>query len=377
MRKPQHIAVVTVNRDKYSETFIHKSYAALSGRKTLLYGGYFPTHFTSKREEVGQEFPSRPKRFFWNKRRNENEVETAKENLKYWLAENKVDVVLAHYGPSGLAMMELCAEMNIPLVVHFHGYDAYRSDILEEQGRRYPELFQHAAAIVAVSEDMKSQLLHLGANEDQLHLLHYGIETSFWQAQAIVKSPLQFLFVGRFVEKKSPGLVLQSFAKLVAGIPEAKLGMIGEGPLLGECKALAIALGISKAVEFMGACSEESVRNAIWESRALILPSQVSEIGDSEGTPLVILEAGACGRPVIGTRHGGIVDVVKDGENGRLVNQGDAEGLANAMKMLADDIELARKMGMNGQAIIRSQFEARHYHQKLFDLCCTVLPNNG
>ncbi|MEJ7710230.1 MAG: glycosyltransferase [Pyrinomonadaceae bacterium] len=71
------------------------------------------------------------------------------------LRQTRAAAVLAQYGPSGVAMLEACRSTRIPLIVHFHGFDASKHAVLEEHARTYPVMFREAAAIIAVSHSMR------------------------------------------------------------------------------------------------------------------------------------------------------------------------------------------------------------------------------
>ena len=108
-------------------------------------------------------------------------------------------------------MQGICQELNLPLVVHFHGYDAYRDDVMTSHGAKYPQLFEQATAVVVVSKAMESQLLSLGAPASMVHRIPYGIDTDFFHPPAKqVRKPI-FLAVGRMVAKKAPLHTLQAF----------------------------------------------------------------------------------------------------------------------------------------------------------------------
>ena len=78
--------------------------------------------------------------------------------------------------------------------------------------------------------------------------------------------------------------------------------------------------------------------------------------GDSEGTPVAVLEAGAAGLPVVATRHAGIMDVVVDGETGLLVDEGDVDGMARCMVQLAREPDVAARLGEKARNHIVAEF---------------------
>jgi colanic acid/amylovoran biosynthesis glycosyltransferase len=363
--KTAKLAVVSINRDKYSETFIHDSYDFFPCEKVLLYGNYLPDHYAQSRTLEG--FPI-PKAKWQLLRGRMTEAMQQEFNLTAWLKQYKPQAILAHYGPSGVAMAGIAGELGLPLVVHFHGYDAYREDILGRYGAEYRVMFGAASALVVVSEDMRRQLLALGAPPEKLHLLHYGVDVAGFVPEPYPAGTPYYVFIGRFVAKKSPELLIQAFAEVAKVIPAARLTMAGDGELLERCKNLALELGLGDRVDFPGALARDAVADLYARAHALVLPSVRDALGDSEGTPLVVLEAGASGRPVVATRHGGIPDVIRSGENGLLVEEGDVLALAEAMLAIAADATRAGEMGKAGRAIVEADFSQATYHRRLWEL---------
>ena len=155
--------------------------------------------------------------------------------------------------------MDICQELNIPLIVHFHGFDAYHHGELQNSGKYYPNLFQKASATIAVSRHMEQQLLSLGAVKEKLYYNPYGVNLSLFQQCNPQQPPLTFITVGRFVDKKAPTLTILAFAQVCYQYPEAKLIMIGEGVLLESCKMLAKSLGIYENIEFTGSLPQSAV----------------------------------------------------------------------------------------------------------------------
>jgi colanic acid/amylovoran biosynthesis glycosyltransferase len=267
-----------------------------------------------------------------------------------------VEAVLAEYGEMGVLVMEACRRAALPLIVHFHGYDASLHSVLQEHAETYPTMFREATAIVAVSRAMEKKLITLGAPPAKVYYNPYGVDCAQFEGADPASAPPIFVAVGRFTEKKAPQLTLSAFAQVYQIRPDARLRMIGEGPLLDDCRKLAEQLGISEAVKFLGAQTPEVVRQELKGSRCFVQHSVEASTGDSEGTPVSILEAGATGLPVVSTRHAGIPDVVIEGETGFLVDERDVAGMAQHMLRLVEDPGLARQMGLAGRRQIEMHF---------------------
>ena len=179
------IALLVTNRNKYSETFIQAHIRSLAN--VIVYSdGYFPTSVSLDR---GKSWDNLPK--------NQDPESILIQSWK----ENDINTVFAEYGPAGVEVMHACKKANLPLVVHFHGFDAYRDDCLNHYGESYKELFQLASKIIVVSNDMKAQVLSLGCSIEKIELLPYGIDTDFFSLPDSSVKRHHFLACGRFVPK--------------------------------------------------------------------------------------------------------------------------------------------------------------------------------
>lgn len=275
------------------------------------------------------------------------------------------DVVLAEFGPTGVAVMGACRSLGLPLVVHFHGYDASVREVLERYAAGYSLMFRQAAALVAVSRRMRGRLIELGAPPEAVYYNPCGVDCERFGGAEPSRSPPVVLAVARFVEVKGPRLTLEAFAGALKECPEARLRMIGDGPLLGECRALAAGLGVEHAVTFMGRQPHHVVAEEMRRARLFAQHSVEAASGAVEGTPVAVLEAGASGLPAVATRHGGIADVVSDGETGLLVEERDVAGMARSMLRLLRDPAEAAALGTAACLHVREQFSAERSIERL------------
>lgn len=274
----------------------------------------------------------------------------AQRQVAHWLLRVQASAVLAEYGPLGAEIAPVCRQAGIPLIVIFHGYDAFLQATIERYAQSYQQLFTTAAALIVVSEPMRQQLIALGAPPGRIQVNPCGVDPNRFVGAAPASVPPHFLAVGRFVGKKGPRLTIEAFAHTLAAVPHARLTMIGDGPLLPACRQRALELGLSHAIHFAGACSHAEVLQALQGSRALVQHSLRCPSGDQEGTPVALIEAQMVGLPVVSTLHAGIPSVVINGRTGFLVPEGDVHGMAEAMIRLARDPQLAAAMGAAGRA---------------------------
>jgi glycosyltransferase involved in cell wall biosynthesis len=167
--------------------------------------------------------------------------------------------------------------------------------------------------------------------------------------------PFELLFAGRLVERKGVHLLLEALALLGDG-PPVRLQVVGDGPERARLEARAGELGLADGVVFHGFVPREALERRMAACDAFVLPAVVDAKGDTEGLGVVLLEAMSYGRPTIASAAGGIVDIVRDGQNGLLVPPGDVEALAGAIRRLAADRAAARAMGEAGREDVRAGF---------------------
>jgi glycosyltransferase involved in cell wall biosynthesis len=360
--KPEHAAgkkilcVLSPRENAYSQTFVqaHKKY--LPATIKSLYAKDYENFSDDNGPLVRPELAGRLSRALQRKLLKVDSQFFQQRAMAKFLEDNKVDAILAEFGPTATLVMEACDQMNVPLIAHFHGFDAYRQKTLETFGRRYPQLFEIANAIVAVSRDMQAQLIKLGAPAEKVHYNSCGVEPSVFKGADPLHSPPVFVAVGRFVNKKAPHLTVLAFKATLENCPDARLVMIGDGPLWEACRQITMSLGLSGAVELQGVRSQADVARTMQQARAFVQHSITTHDGDSEGTPVAVLEAGASGLPVVSTQHAGIKDAVIHEKTGFLVAEGDIARMAEHMTRLAKDPQLAAQLGKAGREWVSSEY---------------------
>ncbi len=297
--------------------------------------------------------------------------------LRRYLYRERVEAVLAEFGQTGVQAMSACRSAGIPLVVHFHGFDAYSRKELNRYLPSYREMFIVASAIIAASRDMVEHLAALGAPRGKLFYNPCGVDVDLFAGADPAAAPPTFLAVGRFVEKKAPYLTLLAFKRVWERYPEARLLMLGDGELLEVCQQLTRALGIEHAVCYEGVLSQLEVAVAMRRVRAFIQHSVRTSYGDSEGTPVSVLEASAAGLPVVSTRHGGIKDVVVDGQTGFLVAEGDIGGMARRMMELIESPNHAAALGRRAREYVCANFSMEKRIAVLMDVIERSIEKRG
>lgn len=353
----QTLAIISPIRNAYSETFI-QAHKNLPFNIKFYYEGLLPSKLEYQENIFLFNFLEKIKI-----RLNKN-FNLSEHALINSLRREKVDCVLAEYGTTAAATLKVISHLKLPLVVHFHGSDASLKEILNENKESYKNVFSYASKIIVVSKRMKSKLHDIGCPVDKLLLSYYGPNEQFLNCKPSYHNQ-QFISVGRFVEKKAPYLTILAFKKIIENYPFAKLIMVGEGILLPVCKQLVSALNLTNQIQFKGVQSTTQIQSLFEESIAFVQHSIVAENGDSEGTPVAILEAQAAALPVISTFHAGIPDVVANNETGLLVQEKDVEGMAKNMIRILNEAGLARGLGENGRKRIKEKFTSQQHLKQI------------
>jgi colanic acid/amylovoran biosynthesis glycosyltransferase len=274
-------------------------------------------------------------------------------------------LIHSHFAVDAVDTLGIQRIFDVPLVVTLHGFDVSASDrdfARNRSGRRFlkrrPQLWQIASRFVCVSEAIRQIALRAGYPEEKLVVRYIGIDCEkFSPAPAAEREPDLILFVARLVEKKGCEYLIRAAAHLRERGRNARLVIIGDGPLRGKLEALSTTLNVP--ADFLGVQGPDVVRE--WMQRAWVLcnPSVTAANGDTEGLGMVFAEAQATGLPVVSTLHGGIPEVVRDGETGLLARERSVEDLAAHLERMFMDRAFWDKCSERAKLWIRDQFDIR------------------
>ncbi len=290
----------------------------------------------------------------------------------------RAHAILANFGPTAVALQPAAASAGLPLVAHFHGFDAHTRRTVDKMREAYRGLGAQAAAIVVVSLGMQRTLEDLGLPPEKIHLARCGVDPERFPPRPHPPEKPCFVGVGRFVDKKAPYLTLLAFERARQRLPDARLILVGDGELFEATRNLATALRLDGAVEFPGPLPPAKVAALLQGCTAFVQHSLEPQFGpmagDREGTPVAIMEAMMSAVPVISTRHAGIDEIVDEDRSGILVDERDVDGMAEAMVRLGADRSLALAMGTQARAQALAAHTDHHYLQKLMAVVHQVIP---
>jgi colanic acid/amylovoran biosynthesis glycosyltransferase len=265
--------------------------------------------------------------------------------------ERSYDVLHAHFGPTGNTFRFARELWRAPLVVSFHGYDV--SAVPRHQGPDvYRSLFQTADLVTANSSHMRDRLTELGCSVAKVRVLPYGLSVTqfpFGPRRREGGELIRVLTVARLVEKKGVDYSLRAFAEARRVVPHMRYDIAGDGPNRPALEELARSLDLGESVVFHGAVDGPGIARLMGTAHLFVLASVTPANGDQEGTPVALLEAQACGLPVLSTFHAGIPEIVQNEVTGLLVPERDVAALSGGLIRLATQPDFWPQMGRAGR----------------------------
>lgn len=292
------------------------------------------------------------------------------------LAQRKVRIVHAHFLFDGARIVRFARRNGLKLVVTAHGYDATLWPEFMRKSRdgrlllrRTAELIKSASAIICVSDFIKQELINRGYPAELLHVVHCGIDLSKIEVGLPASERRGVLFAGRLVEKKGVKYLLEAFAQLPASIQAEGLTIVGGGPLQDELQQRAATLGI--APRFLGPRPRETILKLMGEARVFVLPSVRAASGDSEGLPIVLMEAQATGTPCVVFDERPMIEAIAAG-SGLSAEYKNPRSLAEKIASICTEEGLARRIGRDSIDNARRNFSVSHNGLVLEDLYATL-----
>lgn len=258
---------------------------------------------------------------------------------------------------------------------------AYGSEILRHQQSRVRRalmllIFRGADIIGAISDFTRHLILRLGVDPSRVVVVHPPIdlpeEGGAFDTHAVDKKfdlegKRVLLTAARLVRRKGHCQVIRVLGELRDRYPDLVYVMTGEGECRRELEEMAGRYGMTDRVRMTGYVSQEDLQQLYQRAEVCILLSHQDK-DDVEGFGIALIEAGACGKPVIVGRSGGVNDAVVDGETGFLVNPLDAGEIKRKLMILLDDAVLRERLGKTGRARVIREFGLRRQGEKLASL---------
>ncbi|HVB57578.1 MAG TPA: glycosyltransferase family 4 protein [Candidatus Acidoferrales bacterium] len=223
------------------------------------------------------------------------------------------------------------------------------------------EVLRGAAFVVADTHQVEEFLQTLGVRRGRIRLIRNGVpidELSFRYGQDVLNPPV-ILAAGYFSRKKGFDVLLTACGLLLQRGIRFRCVLVGDGEERNNLMSLRRKLHLENEVEMPGDLSFDKLRTWYYRAALFVMPSIVPPNGSTDGLPTVVIEALACGTPVIGTDTAGIPEVLVDGRTGILVRAGAPEAIADGIQMLLSHETQRESLAREGRRLIEQEFDLR------------------
>ncbi len=244
----------------------------------------------------------------------------------------KFDLIDAHYFyPDGVAAARLAKELNIPLLITGRGTDLTLIPQLPSERAQIQWASRQASGMITVCEDLRQKLVELGEPASRVVTLRNGVDLKRFSPgdrdasrARLGLGGFTLLSVGSLIPRKGHELIIAALTEL----PDMTLMIAGSGPMRAELERTAQEKGVASRVRFLGEIAHDALTDAYRAADIFVLASS------REGWANVLLEAMACGTPVVATNVNGTPEVITDPKLGALVEERSASALARAIQSL-------------------------------------------
>lgn len=261
------------------------------------------------------------------------------------------DLIHAHSAKAGALARAAGALCRVPVVYTPHAFPF----LMKEGGPRRRAFYRRVerlarrgtATVIAVSREEEAAALALGYARERVALIPNGVAPC--EAGAVIvrdTAALRVGFLGRLTRQKGPDLLLDAMQEVVVHLPHVRVVIYGDGPMAAPLRARAELGPLAGHVRFAGPSAQPDAVSLLRGVDVAVVPSRW------EGCPYVVLEAFQAGVPVAAAAVGGVVDLIRHGENGLCVPPEDPEALGDALLTLLRDAVLRRKLAEQGRATL-------------------------
>ena len=284
--------------------------------------------------------------------------------------QNPINIIHAHAAlPCGHAASLLAQSLHLPFVVTVHGLDAFNSCFEEGtsaakwRARVSVDVYGQAASVICISKGVERVLKNGVHSVVSSCVIYNGTDPEMFSPKAETPSDAPtILMVGNLLKLKGHDVVLRAMAQVADRFPDLQCRIIGEGPDEHFFASLALDLGISGRVIFIGRQNRQAVAQAMGECTIFALPSRF------EGLGCVYLEAMACAKPVVACEGQGIAEIIRHQQNGWLIPAGDVQKMADALGKLLLSADLRASIGAHARRTVLDGLTLRDQVRRLDDL---------
>lgn len=275
--------------------------------------------------------------------------------VRAWLRDHPCDLVIEDINKIPFFLPMYVRVPVVAVIPHLFGATVFRetnplfASYVYAWEKLIPPVYRNRRFVV-ISESTRADLVERGIPADRIDVVLCGLDHGTYRRLPGVErfDAPTIVHFGRVRKYKSIDVVVKAFALVKERLPAARLAIIGEGPERKNLEKLARGMRLGDSVEFLGAISTPELVGYLNRCHLFMNPSP------KEGWGLTVVEANACGLPVVASRRPGLQDSVKDGRTGFLVEYGDVRGFADRAIELLTDAEKWRSMSARGAEWARS-----------------------
>lgn len=267
----------------------------------------------------------------------------------------------AHFASDATTVAMLASRLsNLPFSFTAHAKDIYHTytDIETDKKMRCAKIAE-ASFVATVSDFNRKHLIEMAGRNAaaKIHRLYNGIDLTRFSHSAAGREPATILSVGRLVEKKGLSDLIEACRLLRNQRTRFRCHIVGGGPLEAQLTAQISQAGLENEVELLGARPQEELVLLMRQATMFVLPCVVTESGDRDGLPTVLLEALASGLPSISTTVSGVPEIIEHGKSGLLVEQFSPAQLAEAIASLLASPSLRESLATRGRRKAEREFD--------------------
>lgn len=271
-----------------------------------------------------------------------------------WMRRQSLNHLHVHFGgPVATVGMITAQAWQVPWSITLHGPDEF----FDQEAFYLRQKVESANFVVCISDFCRSQVLRMAPNlaDGRMEVVRLGVDCATLHPPAQAEesnstAPLRLVCTGRMVSAKGHRILLEALAPLACDGVEFSCTLIGDGPERRALESLAARLGISGQVRFRGALAHQATLAEVALADIFVLASF------AEGLPVALMEAMALGVPCVSTTIAAIPELIDHGGNGLLVSPSNVPALSDALRRLAEDIDLRRKLSRRARATVEAHY---------------------
>jgi len=293
------------------------------------------------------------------------------KNIGIFSRSRDYDVIICHFGSNGYKGLFLrdAGFISGKIATFFHGADMSKE--IKKGGKHlYDKLLKETDIFLPISEFWKNKFLQFGYSPRKIIVHRMGVDCNKFRPNEIKKNKdsIIILTISRLVEKKGLRYSIEAMDKLKKGGCKIKYLIVGSGPEADRLSQIVREKNLTEIVEMIGDRDQEDVIKILKSSDIFLSPSITAKDGDMEGISVSLMEAMACGLPVVATDHSGTSELVKNEASGFLVEEKNSDLLAEKIEILMKDSKLRINMGKFGRNIVEEKYNIRRQNDGFLEV---------